>query len=30
MTEAGVHRRAEMYYQQFDALADLRQEVRGR
>ena len=26
--EAGVHRRAEFYYQQFDALRSLRQEVR--
>ena len=28
ITEAGVRRRAEIYYQQFDALAALRQEVR--
>jgi transposase len=28
LTEAGVHRRAELYYQQFDALAALRQEAR--
>lgn len=28
ITEAGVHRRAEIYYQQFDVLARLRQETR--
>jgi transposase len=28
LTEEGVHRRAEFYYQQFDALAALRQEAR--
>jgi transposase len=28
ITEAGVRRRAELYYQQFDALAALRQEAR--
>ena len=28
ITEAGVHRRAEIYYQQFDVLARLRQEAR--
>src|ERR1700675_2072253 len=28
IAEAGVHRRAEIYYRQFDALAALRQEVR--
>jgi transposase len=28
INEAGVHRRAEFYYQQFDALRELRQEVR--
>ena len=28
ITEAGVRRRAEIYYQQFDALAALRQEAR--
>jgi transposase len=28
ISEAGVHRRAEIYYQQFDVLARLRQEVR--
>jgi hypothetical protein len=28
ISEAGVHRRAEFYYQQFDALRVLRQEVR--
>ena len=28
INEAGVHRRAEIYYQQFDALRALRQEVR--
>jgi transposase len=28
IVEAGVHRRAEFYYQQFDALRSLRQEVR--
>ena len=28
IAEAGVHRRAEFYYQQFDALRMLRQEVR--
>jgi transposase len=28
IAEAGVHRRAEFYYQQFDALRSLRQEVR--
>ncbi len=28
ITEPGVRRRAELYYQQFDALAALRQEVR--
>lgn len=28
ISEAGVHRRAEFYYQQFDALRSLRQEVR--
>ena len=28
ITEAGVHRRAEIYYQQFDVLARLRQEIR--
>jgi transposase len=29
IAEAGVRRRAEFYYQQFDALRSLRQEVRG-
>jgi transposase len=29
ITEAGVRRRAELYYQQFDALAALRQQARG-
>jgi transposase len=29
IAEAGVRRRAEFYYQQFDALGSLRQEVRG-
>jgi hypothetical protein len=28
ITEAGVHRRAEIYYQQFDALRSLREQVR--
>jgi transposase len=28
LTEEGVHRRAEFYYQQFDALASLRQQAR--
>jgi transposase len=28
ISEAGVHRRAELYYQQFDALAALRQQAR--
>src|SRR3984957_11552347 len=28
ITEAGVHRRAEVYYQQLDALQALRQQVR--
>jgi hypothetical protein len=28
LTEPGVHRRAKLYYQQFDALAALRQEAR--
>jgi len=28
LTEAGVHRRAELYYEQFDALASLRQQAR--
>jgi len=29
INEAGVHRRAESCYQQFDALRELRQQVRG-